>query len=175
MLRLTGGRCHLWQWDADQTLAVTREDVTEVHFRNLEGETAMVVDVFEEDGRRLARIPNILLTQARTIDAYAYRTTGGDATVDHLAIAVKARQRPDDYVYTETEVRQWSQLEERIEALERGGGGGTSFTTDETLTLEGGVLSVNTAKAVEEDSSLPITSAAVFAEVGNINALLATI
>lgn len=49
------------------------------------------------------------------------------------------------------------------------------FETDETLTLEGGILSVNRAEKVEEDNTLPITSAAVYAEVGNINALLATI
>lgn len=56
-----------------------------------------------------------------------------------------------------------------------GGSGGTTFTTDETLTLKNGVLSVNRAEAVEQDNTLPITSAAVYTEVGNINALLATI
>lgn len=52
---------------------------------------------------------------------------------------------------------------------------GTTFTTDETLTLENGVLSVNTATEVEADNTLPVTSAAVYTEVGNINALLETI
>jgi hypothetical protein len=56
-----------------------------------------------------------------------------------------------------------------------GGGGGTSFTTDETLSLKNGVLSVNTATDVEADNTLPVTSAAVYTEVGNINALLETI
>ena len=56
-----------------------------------------------------------------------------------------------------------------------GGGGGVSFETDKTLTLEDGILRVNTADRMEEDNTLPITSAAVFTEVGNINALLATI
>lgn len=56
-----------------------------------------------------------------------------------------------------------------------GGGGGFYFETDETLTLENGVLSVNTASVVEEDNTLPVTSAAVNTTVGNINALLATI
>lgn len=55
------------------------------------------------------------------------------------------------------------------------GSGGTTFETDETLTLENGVLSVNTANVVEEDNTLPVTSAAVNTTVGNINALLATI
>lgn len=51
------------------------------------------------------------------------------------------------------------------------------FETDETLTLDlkTNVLTVNRANDVEEDNTLPITSAAVFAEVGNINALLETI
>lgn len=56
-----------------------------------------------------------------------------------------------------------------------GSGSGTSFTTDETLTLKDGVLSVNTTDQMEQDNTLPITSAGVFATVGNIEALLKTI
>lgn len=55
------------------------------------------------------------------------------------------------------------------------GEGGTSFTTDETLTLVNGILSVNTADEAEMDNTLPITSSAVYTAVGNINALLETI
>ena len=56
-----------------------------------------------------------------------------------------------------------------------GGGGGVDFTTDETLSLVDGVLRVNTAGAVEQDNTLPITSAAVHTTVGNIEMLLGTI
>lgn len=54
---------------------------------------------------------------------------------------------------------------------------GVNFTTDETLSLnpDTQVLSVNTADDVEQDNTLPVTSAAVYVEVGNINALLGTI
>ena len=53
---------------------------------------------------------------------------------------------------------------------------GVNFTTDETLSLsDDGILSVNTADDVEQDNTLPVTSAAVYVEVGNINALLGTI
>lgn len=38
-----------------------------------------------------------------------------------------------------------------------------------------GVLSVSKANNVEQDNTRPITSAAVYTELGNINALLATI
>ena len=54
-------------------------------------------------------------------------------------------------------------------------GGGVDFETDDTLKLEDGILSVNTTNDMEQDNTLPITSAGVFATVGNIDALLKTI
>ena len=54
-------------------------------------------------------------------------------------------------------------------------GGGVQFTTDETLSLKDGVLSVNTAQQPEPDNTLPITSAAVHTTVGNIEIILQTI
>lgn len=54
-------------------------------------------------------------------------------------------------------------------------GGGTEFKTDESLTFENGVLSVNTADKVEQDNTLPVSSAAVNTVVGNIEILLGTI
>ena len=55
------------------------------------------------------------------------------------------------------------------------GGTGADIITDHTLKMENGILSVNTASEVEKDNTLPVTSAAVAVEVGNINALLETI
>ena len=53
--------------------------------------------------------------------------------------------------------------------------GGVQFTTDETLSLKDGVLSVKTAQEPEPDNTLPITSAAVHTAVGNIEIILQTI
>ena len=53
--------------------------------------------------------------------------------------------------------------------------GGIYFTTDETLSLKDGVLSVNTAQEPEPDNTLPITSAAVHTTIGNIEIILQTI
>lgn len=47
--------------------------------------------------------------------------------------------------------------------------------TDESLKLENGILSVNRTNLMEKDNTLPMTSAGVYATVGNIEALLATI
>lgn len=53
--------------------------------------------------------------------------------------------------------------------------GGVQFKPDNTLILKDGVLSVNTTDQMEQDNTLPITSAGVYATVGNIEALLKTI
>ena len=53
--------------------------------------------------------------------------------------------------------------------------GGVQFKPDNTLILKDGVLSVNTTDRVEQDNTLPITSAGVNRVVGNIGAILDTI
>ena len=61
-------------------------------------------------------------------------------------------------------------------ALIQGGGGGVGYNIGHGLKVTGGdTLEVDTAEVVEKDNTLPVTSAAVYTEVGNINALLQTI
>ena len=63
------------------------------------------------------------------------------------------------------------------EARSSGGSGTGGYTIGNGLKLDAATntLSVDTAAAVEKDNTKPVTSAAVYTEVGNINALLATI
>lgn len=63
------------------------------------------------------------------------------------------------------------------EARSSGGSGGGGYTIGDGLKLDAATntLSVDTAEAVEKDNTKPVTSAAVYTEVGNINAMLATI
>lgn len=63
------------------------------------------------------------------------------------------------------------------EARSSGGSSGGGYTIGDGLKLDAATntLSVDTAAAVEKDNTKPVTSAAVYTEVGNINALLATI
>lgn len=63
------------------------------------------------------------------------------------------------------------------EARSSGGGAGGGYNIGSGLKLDAATntLSVDTAAAVEKDNTKPVTSAAVYTEVGNINALLATI
>lgn len=55
------------------------------------------------------------------------------------------------------------------------GGGGLDYVIGSGLKVEGNVLSVDTAQRVEEDNTRPVTSAAVYVEIGNIEALLAAL
>lgn len=54
--------------------------------------------------------------------------------------------------------------------------GDEPIVIDETLKMsEEGVLGVNTTTKANKDNTLPITSGGVYAEIGNIGALLETI
>ena len=66
---------------------------------------------------------------------------------------------------------QFDSLSEEITVLEKK----ALFTTDKSLTLKDGVLSVNTTDNAEKDNTLPISSAGVYTQIGNIEVLLKTI
>lgn len=117
----------LYQWDLDRQIEVTDDSVTEVHFAHLGDENALVVEVDEIDGVRVASIPNILLQGYAPIKVWL---VVGDVTVYGNKLTVTGRAKPDDYVYTETEVKRYEALESRIEALEKNGGGGTVDLTE---------------------------------------------
>jgi hypothetical protein len=57
-------------------------------------------------------VPNILLQTDWPINVYAY--CGDYYTKEHAIFKVNRRSRPDDYVYTETEVKRWEALEKRV-------------------------------------------------------------
>lgn len=62
------------------------------------------------------------------------------------------------------------------EVHETGGGGGMNYRIGHGLRVTGGnTLEVDTAEEAEQDNTLPITSAAVYTTVGNIEILLETI
>ena len=114
MFTLQDGRQHLWQWDLDRYVIVEDNTIPEVHFDNRTSDVSLVVEV--KDG--LAAIPNILLQDARPIRVYAY--IDDKYTLLEEQFSVKARTKPSDYVYTETEIIQYSALDERIKAIETG-------------------------------------------------------
>ena len=125
MLRLADGRECLYQWDPDPRLRVNEPEgvqIEEVHFANSLTDSAAVVLVERaEDGAAVA-VPNILLQQPWPIRAYCVCSNG--LTRACYVFDVEPRQKPDDYVYTETEIKTWEALDERVRWLEEHGGGG---------------------------------------------------
>lgn len=72
---------------------------------------------------------------------------------------------PDEAV----DLSPYATIEQLDDAIE------SALTTDETLIRVDGVLKVNTTNEAEVDNTLPITSAGVYTQLGNIAALLETI
>ena len=113
MFKLLNGREHFFQWDLNQTLIIEDPSVTEVHFCNRTDDCSLVCEVYEQDGLRLVNVPNILLQNSWDVRAYAY--CDDCYTKQSAKFKVEARTKPADYVYTETEVKTWEQLEQMIE------------------------------------------------------------
>ena len=90
---------------------------------------------------------------------------------------VEERLRADMGNLADLTTEDKSSLVAAINEVRQTGGGGTAYTIGHGLKLdaETNTLSVDTADKMEQDNTLPITSAAVYVEVGNINALLETI
>lgn len=119
----------LWQWDYGQRVQLHDVPVgTKVHFSNAAIKpNALVTEAYEDGDGVYANIPNILLQTAGTLTAYIYLEDGDEGHTEYRKMfIVRDREKPDDYVYTEDEVKTWEVLEERIKALEENGGGGVS-------------------------------------------------
>lgn len=194
-ITIADGRGALWQWDTGRRVKITDGDgVKQVHYQNRCFGCSVDVDV-EDDGTAI--IPDELLQDWHPLTAYAYVTddAGGYTKVQQDFIVHK-RAKPFGYVYTPTEHAGFDRLRSEIgnlddlatedkstivaainEAARSGGGGGTKYQIGNGLKLDvkTNTLAVDTADAVERDNAKPITSAAVYAVVGNINALLATL
>ena len=116
---LLDGRSSAYQWDANLYLIIPGGKVgDDIHFgRN---KTAAVVRAESRDGRIVAVVPNIELQTDGEIDVYRYiYDAKGNRTIWADKLTVQPRERPDDYVYTETPVKTWNELDSRIKALEQ--------------------------------------------------------
>lgn len=107
-----------YQWDTDIKLKVEGEAIEQVHFTNALTTTALVVEVKEG----WANVPNIFLQQPYIIECYA---VSNGLTIYREDIEVIKRDKPESYIYTETEVLSYTTLSERLREIEENGGSGT--------------------------------------------------
>lgn len=137
----------LYQWDRNRQLRITSVGLGsnfEVHCCHKDDTASLVVAPIIEGDTILVNIPNILLQRSGFLRAYV--VVSGDTVYDQT-FYVMARPKPDDYVYTETEVKSYEALEKRITRLEKNGGGGSGaglpYVTEDddgkVLMVKGGV------------------------------------
>ena len=151
------------------------------------------------DGDTVLIPPEILAVAGRYARVGVYGTNASGVVLPTVWVSlgkVQPATEPSGDPSADPTLPVWAQLQEQIgdlndlrtyskdnlvaainEARQSGGGGGGGYQIGDGLKLdaETNTLSVDTADAVEKDNTKPVTSAAVYTEVGNINALLATI
>lgn len=118
MFRIADGREHFYTWDLDRQVVVDDPSIVEVHFSNRADEDSLPVEVKEENGIRVANVPNILLQSNFDIRVFGY---DGKATRYDAVFKVKAKAKPSDYAYTETEIKSYEYLENKIKEIEEQG------------------------------------------------------
>lgn len=164
LFAIANGRPALWQWDLNQQLTVAGS-CTEVHYLDKGSPSTLTVAV--KDGK--ADIPNILLQKAGRLIVYAYII---DAQDHHTKVCetfgIAPRPKPADYVYTETEVKTWSDLQSQIgnladlatekkdnlvaainEAAASGGGGAGAWYVTLTPNDDGNITADKTMAEIE--------------------------
>jgi hypothetical protein len=118
LFKILDGRSEFYQWDLDRQLIIEDATVNEVHFCNRTDDCSLVCEVYELDGLRVANVPNILLQDNWRINVYAYDS---NYTKFCEQFDVLKRSKPADYVYTETEIKNYDELAARVDEIEKNG------------------------------------------------------
>lgn len=150
------------------------------------------------DGDTVDVPPEVLAVAGRYARVGVYGTNASGVVLPTVWVSlgkVQPAAEPSGDPSADPTLPVWAQLQEQIGDLDdlktynkgnlvdainearNSGGGSSGYTIGDGLKLDAATntLSVDTAAAVEKDNTKPVTSAAVYTEVGNINALLATI
>ena len=121
-MRIYGSNQSLFQWEQGRRITSEKFSVgDEVHFANAASQTALVVEVKALDnGDLVADVPNILLQSALPLFVYWIKKDSESCCcADAETFWVTRREKPSDYIYTETELKNYEALETRIGALEK--------------------------------------------------------
>lgn len=104
----------LYQWDSGHYVTLTGDDAkaTEVHFAQYCAKAeALVVAVREQDGAKIADVPNSYLVDDKDICAWSWVD---DQTISGSRFGVWPRARPSDYVYQPTDVLNYEHLKQWV-------------------------------------------------------------
>lgn len=159
-MRLLDERTYAFQWDSNIYVVLPKANLgDEVHFAHRKDKRSLVVIAKEIDATVVAMVPNLLLQKAGFIQIYHFITDEkGNRTVNREELKVLEKEKPDDYLYEESQVLSWEYLDKRITALEKGGGAGSGGIGTETTV--GGVKSSNELNKIKilEDGTMEVNS-----------------
>jgi hypothetical protein len=118
MLIVYGDNKKLYQWDTGRRLIVSDPECYQVHFGENLTDEASVLEVYEYEGQRVVDIPNFLLQRAVPFVAFTF-VIGEDSkmTTEDQWFKVIARNKPADYIYTETDVLSYGKLAKDLAVL----------------------------------------------------------
>ena len=149
MFKIYDGRDKFYQWDLDRQLIIDDPTVTQVHFCNRTDDSSLVCEVYQQDGLNLVNVPNILLQEDWRINVYAYDV---NYTKYSETFEVERKSKPENYVYTETEILNYETLAEKIKQIDTDIGQSVEdYLTENPVTVD---LSDYYTKA-EVDAKIP--------------------
>lgn len=114
------GSTELWQWDTGRQIdCAGLQAGVKVQFAYSDTQTLSTA-VKTADGANVADVPNQMLLRSGALMVYAYVTEADGASYTKYAarLNVQARPKPDDYVYTPTEVQSWQTIRDEIGDLD---------------------------------------------------------
>ena len=113
----------LYQWDCGRIIEVfpiSNYKVDEIHIFNGTTDFAIVLETWVKDNKTYAKIPDVLLQSDNNVDIYAVMVNDvGKQTQQHINVSVISRVKPEDYVFTEEELKTWLKIKERLDYLEK--------------------------------------------------------
>ena len=115
----------LWQWDTGRRVRLPGglPEGARAHFARDGSDEALVT--VPEGGT--AEVPNQLLTEAGAICCWAF---DGERTAAWGLLPVRARAKPEGYLYTPTDVETVASLKEWVLAQIQASGGGLAWASD---------------------------------------------
>jgi hypothetical protein len=120
MFKIFGGANAFKQWEKDQMLTNSHMNAEDkIVFRGASGKT-VIMYAYNNNGNCVVNVPNVLLQDDNSI---VINLDGKPEC--RTVIAIEAREKPEGYIYTESDPHTPANIEARVENLEKNGGGGT--------------------------------------------------
>lgn len=150
MLTILNGSSHFWQWDTNQYLIVDNPDVNQIHFASPITTSSYVCEVFASGSDRVACVPNAILQQGIKFFAYSViANNNGITAVAQQTFLVYPRVKPEDYVYTETEVFKYETV---LATAQRAAEDAADAKADSATAIADASSAVQVAQGVRDDA-----------------------